>query len=175
MNSSFDSGWYIIYVKSHFEKRVYDSLMELSIDSFLPLVKTIRKWSDRKKIIYKPLFSSYVFVNIKSKIDFHKALSINGAFSYIKFGKEYGKVPSAEINKIKLLIQDEKLSDLELTSSLPKIGEMKKIAYGSLNGLECEILKTNNINKIIVRINSLNQNITASIPLSYLQEIEKIS
>ena len=161
---NFTTGWYALYVKSRWEKKVYESLKEISLESFLPQIKTVRQWSDRKKTILKPLFPSYVFVNINSSLEFHKALSVNGACAYIRFGKEYARVTKKEINQIKLLIGDKNISDIETSLALPKIGEVKKITYGPLNGLECEIIIANNHNKIIARIDSLQQNIMATIP-----------
>ncbi|NQY05368.1 MAG: UpxY family transcription antiterminator [Flavobacteriaceae bacterium] len=157
-------GWHVLYVKSRWEKKVYESLEDNSIESFFPQTKTIKQWSDRKKMVLKPLFPSYVFVKINSSLEFHKALSVNGACAYIRFGKEYARVTEKEINQIKLLIGDKNISDIETNVELPKIGEVKKIACGPLNGLNCEIVKVDNLNKIIVRIDSLQQNIMATIP-----------
>ena len=50
-------------------------------------------------------------------------------------------------------------------------GDIKKIAHGPLSGLECEVLKVGNVNKVIVQIDSLQQNITASIPSYYFEEL----
>jgi transcription antitermination factor NusG len=161
---NFTIGWYALYVKSRWEKNVYESLKDISLESFLPQIKTVKQWSDRKKTILKPLFPSYVFVNINTSLEFHKALSVNGACAYIRFGKEYARVTEKEINQIKLLIGDKNISDIETNVELPKIGEVKKITYGPLNGLDCEIIKADNHNKIIVRIDSLQQNIMATIP-----------
>lgn len=160
-----------MYVNSRSEKKVHENLNDILIESFLPQVKTIRKWSDRKKTIFKPLFPSYIFVNIISSSEFHKALSVNGACAYIRFGKEYASVTEREINQIKLLIEDKNISDIEIISHLPKVGNIRKISYGLLSGLDCEIIKANNNNqnKIIVRIGSLQQSIIAKIPLSYLK------
>lgn len=166
---NFTIGWYVLHVKSRWEKKVYESLKDISLEPFLPQIKTIRQWSDRKKTVLKPLFPSYVFVNINSSLEFHKALSVNGACAYIQFGKEYAMVTEKEINQIKLLIGDENISEFETPTVLPKIGEVKKIAYGPLSGLECEVLKTGNVNKIIVRIHSLQQNLIASFNSKYLQ------
>lgn len=169
---NFDNGWYVLYVKSRCEKKVYESLQELFLDSFLPQVKSLRQWSDRKKMILKPLFPSYVFVNINSSLEFQKALTVNGACTYIRFGKEYARVTDSEITKIKLLVGDKHITDIEMITQLPKVGEIKKIDNGPLIGLECEILKVGNVNKIIVQINSLQQNITACIPSYYFEEFD---
>ena len=166
----FNIGWHLLYVKSRWEKKVHESLQEISLDSFLPQVKRIRQWNDRKKTILKPLFPSYVFVNINSSLEFQKALSVNGVCAYIRFGKEYARVTEKEITQIKLLVGDKDITDIEMNTQLPKVGEIKKITYGPLSGLECEVLKVGNVNKIIVQIDSLQQNITASIPLHYFEE-----
>lgn len=168
---TFNIGWHVLYVKSRWEKKVYASLQEISLESFLPQVKTVQQWSDRKKTIIKPLFPSYVFVNINSSLEFHKALSVNGACAYIRFGKEYARVTEKEVNQIKLLVGAKDVTDVVMDTQLPKVGEIKKIVYGPLSGLECEVLKVGNVNKIIVYIHSLGQNITASIPSYYFEEL----
>lgn len=168
------NGWHVLYVKSRHEKKVYDKLIELSLDAFLPLVKTVKKWSDRKKVVLQPLFPSYVFVNLTSSLDFHKALSVSGACAYIQFGKEYAKVTDQEISKVKFLVEEDRITNIETNTPLPEIGEIKKISHGPLEGLKCEVLRVNNENKIIVRIDSLQQNIIATIPCSYLEQIKQV-
>ncbi|MEW7277050.1 UpxY family transcription antiterminator [Aquimarina sp. 2201CG1-2-11] len=170
MNTSLKTGWYVLYVRSHHEKKVETLLSENGLESFVPLVKTIREWSDRKKVIMKPLFPSYVFAKIQSRSDFHKAMDINGSCSYIRFGKEYAIVSDEEIKRIKFLVNTEDVSDIESNSEIVKEGEVKTIRKGVLAGLECEIVKVNNKDKILVRINSIRQNILATLPEYYFSE-----
>jgi len=167
-------GWYVLRVKSLHERKIYELLSESSIEAFLPLVKTVRNWSDRKKIILKPLFPSYIFVNIQRSLDFFKALDMYGAFSYIHFGNEYAKVPNSEIEKIKFLVGAKEIKGVKLDTQPLKVGDMKKISSGPLNGLECEILKVNNIKKVVVRVTSLRQNITATLPSYYLDDVKEL-
>ncbi len=131
------------------------------------MTTTIRKWSDRTKKIQTPLFPSYVFVNIKSNKDFHDVLTVDSACSFVRFGEEYGRVSQKEINQIKLLVEGKEVTDIQINRELPKIGDKLKINYGQLSGLECEVLRIDNQHKISVRLNSLRQNILATIPLSY--------
>ena len=164
---NFTIGWHVLYVKSRWERRVYESLRDIDLEAFLPEVKTVRKWSDRKKTILLPLFPSYVFVNINSSLEFHKALSVNGACAYIRFGKEYARIREKEISKIKFLIGDKNITDIKTIVQLPKVGDIEKITSGPLSGLDCEIIKAESHNKIIVRIDSLKQNIVATMPLMH--------
>ncbi|KAA1243792.1 UpxY family transcription antiterminator [Aquimarina sp. RZ0] len=168
MSTTLKLGWYVLYVRSCQEKKVHQLLQENQFESFLPMIKTVRQWSDRKKTIYKPFFPSYVFVNIRSPKEFHNVLNVKEACAYIRFGKEYARVTDKEIDQIMLLVGDKNIIDIETSVVFPKVGEIKKINYGSLNGLDCEIIEANNCNKIIVRIDSLQQNIIATIPLHSL-------
>jgi hypothetical protein len=45
-------------------KKVYARLVEKGIETFLPLQKRLKQWSDRKKLVDEPLFRSYIFVRI---------------------------------------------------------------------------------------------------------------
>ena len=62
-----ESKWYAVYTNPRAEKQVHKRLIEAGIESFLPLQKTLRQWSDRKKVVEKPLISSYVFVKASFK------------------------------------------------------------------------------------------------------------
>ncbi len=49
------SKWYAIYTNPRAEKLVHSRLEETGVEVFLPLQKTYRQWSDRKKLVIKPL------------------------------------------------------------------------------------------------------------------------
>ena len=166
------NGWHVIYVKFKHEEKVHRELKKLDIDSFLPMISTVRQWSDRKKKVRIPLFPCYIFVNIKAKLDFHKILSLGSACSFIRFGNEYGRVYQNEIDQIKLMVEAKDLTEIQTNVELPNIGDKLKIEHGELSGLECEVYRIDNNHKVKVRINSLRQNISATIPASYFQKSE---
>lgn len=139
----------------------------MKIDSFLPLAKTISQWSDRKKTIFKPLFPSYVFVNINSSLEFQNALSVDGAFAYIRFGSKYARVTQKEINQIKNFVGDQNISDITTNSKPLEVGEIRKIVYGPMCGMECKVIEVSKANKVIVQIDLLQNIVTASIPAYY--------
>jgi transcription antitermination factor NusG len=165
---SIQNGWYVLYVKSHHERKVSEWLNNLEIKAFLPSVQVQSTRTDRRKMIHKLLFPSYVFVKINSSMDFHKALSVSGACMYIRFGMEYAKVSDTEIKNIEFLLQSKDLTEIETNTENFKVGDLRTISHGPLSGLECQVLNVSNSNKIIIRINSLNKNIMATIPVGYL-------
>lgn len=170
MSKTFKTGWHVLYVRSCQEKKVHELLQENGLNSFLPLIKTVRHWSDRKKVVFKPLFPSYVFVNVNSYKEFHKAISVVGAVDYVRFGNKCALVTQKEISQVKFLIGEEDFSDITINTDPLTVGEIRRINIGVLSGLECQVVRMDNVNKIMVRIESLQQNITATIPSSYLSK-----
>ncbi len=56
-------AWYVLYTSARAEKRAQERLEQVGIQTFLPLHKVKRQWSDRVKEVEVPLFNSYIFVN----------------------------------------------------------------------------------------------------------------
>ena len=59
--------WYVVYTKARNEKKTALILEKSGIDVYCPIVKEVRQWSDRKKTVEVPLFSSYLFVHLAPK------------------------------------------------------------------------------------------------------------
>ena len=161
-------GWYVLYVKTRHEKKINELLQESGVESFLPVVTNLHQWSDRKKKIQKPLFPCYIFVNIQSKNDFFRALNVRGVYKYLCFGDEYAKVKEDEISRVKQLLGLKGVSDVNVVNVIPTVGSKMKVNSGLLKGIECTVILSKNKNKIFVRIDSLRQNIEASVPIEIL-------
>ena len=170
MGNSLRIGWHVLYVKSRHERKVYNSLLELSLKSFLPLIKVKKKWSDRIKIIEKPLFPSYIFVYIEKNNDLHEALNIDGACMFLRTGKEYSTVTSKDIDDIKRLISFDDIVDFSSNADMPREGAMLKIKDGPLSGISCKVINIANTNKIIVSIDSMKQHVSVTLPANYLHK-----
>jgi transcription antitermination factor NusG len=59
--------WYAVYTRPRWEKKVAALLLHKGIESYCPLNKVRRRWSDRTKTIEEPLFKSYVFVKTDAR------------------------------------------------------------------------------------------------------------
>ena len=74
--------WYALYTKPRREQKVAEQLRQLGFTIYLPLKVEVRQWSDRKKKVISPLFSSYVFICIEeSKRD--SVFVIDGLLNYV--------------------------------------------------------------------------------------------
>lgn len=165
---NFNSGWHVLYVRANHEKKIHDLLQDYQLESFLPSIKKIRKYRNCKKLISAPLFPSYVFVKLESTLDLHRALSLKSSCAFIKFAGNYALVTEEEIARIKLLLKINGLREVEVNSNPVEVGDIKMLTVSPFEGMECEVINANNKNKIVVRLKSIGQNITATVPLSYI-------
>ena len=68
-----DCFWYAIRVRSKFENIACATLSDKGYETFLPLYRSRRRWSDRVKELDLPLFPSYLFCrfNVQDRLSAH--------------------------------------------------------------------------------------------------------
>lgn len=164
-NNDFEEKWYAVYTRPRAEKQVYQRLIEQGVETFLPLQKTYRRWSDRKKLVEKPLLSSYIFVKVKRK-NFPLVFKVNGVVKFVTFEGTPASIPQRQIDNLRLLINSD--AEIEISSEKFAAGDNVEVISGSLIGLTGELIKTGGKNRVIVRIDRLDQNIVVTIPVTFL-------
>ena len=160
-----EKKWFAVYTKSRSEKRVYERLLQNNIESYLPLQKTLKQWSDRKKWVEQPLFTSYVFVHIEQK-DYQSVLQTDGVVKFIGFEGRAVSIPEGQINSLKLLVDSQ--ADIEVSTMDFEEGREVKVAVGPMKGLLGKLVKQGSKKRFIVRIDQINQSLLVNIPISYL-------
>jgi transcription antitermination factor NusG len=93
--------WYVAYTSANHEKRVTEQFLQRSVDHFLPLYESVRRWKDRRVTLQLPLFPGYIFVRL-ALCDRLKILQVPGVARLIGFngqprlgaGSESSAVPS---------------------------------------------------------------------------------
>lgn len=160
--------WYAIYTHPRAEKQVYTRLVEIGVETFLPLQKTYRQWSDRKKLVEKPLLSSYVFVKVIQK-EFPKVYRTNGVVKFVSFEGQPVSIPQNQIDNLRLLVNSD--AEIEVSSEKFAQGDQVEVISGSMTGLTGELIKIGGKNRVIVRIDKLEQNILLTIPVTFLRKM----
>jgi len=165
--NTFTCGWYLIYTRPSLENKVARQLSQIGINFLLPKTRILRQWHDRKKLIDKPLFPSYIFVKITSLPDYYNCTKIDGFCFFIKFGNQFTLISQKIIDDISLIT--DKGSTVEASSDSIEPGEKMIIRHGPLCGLSCEVVKYNGKQKVCVRINLIGRTILADVPSALLQ------
>jgi transcription antitermination factor NusG len=167
-NTNSEEKWYALYTRPRAEKLVYQRLVEAAIETFLPLQKTYRMWSDRKKLVEKPLLTSYIFVRT-SKKNFPKVYKTNGVVKFVSFEGQPVSIPQNQIDNLRLLINSN--AEVEVSSEKFTAGDNVEVVSGSLVGLTGELVKIGSQNRVVVRIDRLDQNLIVKIPKAFLRKV----
>ncbi len=164
-----EKQWYALYTRSRAEKKVYDVLINEGITAYLPLIKKVRNWSDRKKIVDAPLFNSYVFVMVNEK-DYYKALNVFGALRYITFEGKPVAIPEKQIIAIQRYV-DDPLTE-EDADMILEPGQLVVIRTGPMEGLTGELVSYKNKFRLLVHIETIGQIISINIPRSKVEPVK---
>ena len=164
------TNWYAVYTRPRFEKQVLKGLLDQGIEGYLPLIKTMRQWSDRKKMVEVPLFSSYVFVHI-NRSSYDQVLQTHGVVKYITFEGKAATIPSDQIDSLKIIIDSNE--KVETTWESRRKGDQVIVTAGSLKGLKGELITEGNRKKVLVRIQGIDQNLTVEVHSSLIEAIRE--
>ena len=92
--------WYAAYICANHEKRVRGQLEQRSVESFLPVYETVRRWKDRRMHLQLPLFPGYVFVRLALS-DRLRVLQVPGVVRLVGFNGQPSALPDEEIEALK--------------------------------------------------------------------------
>lgn len=163
-------AWYAIYTKVNCEKKIFQGLQEEKVESYLPLRKTLRQWSDRKKWIEEPLFRCYLFVRVSYK-EFFNVLSIPGVVCYVSFGGEPQTVPDHQINNVKTLVEQNEI-DITVSKERLRKGRKAEVLVGPLKGLIGEIVEVAGQHRILIHIETMGFCLQANISRDEVEILE---
>ena len=161
--------WFAVYTRPRWEKKVHKLLEEKGIESYCPLNKVHRKWSDRIKIIDEPLFKSYVFVKVNEE---EKTLvrMVNGVVNFIYWLGKPASIKEKEIDTIKRFLNDH--HDVEVRAVDIKAGKKVMVQSGILMGKEGTVKKVLH-KKVEVVIESIGFVLSAYIDKSKILLLNK--
>ncbi len=151
--------WYAIYTRPRWEKKVHLLLQQKDIESYCPLNRVRKKWSDRIKIVHEPLFKSYVFVKI---LDVDKSLVrlTTGVMNFIYWDGKPAIIREKEIHIIKKFLNE--YDDVTVEKIQLEKNERVHIDAGPLMGLEGKIIEIRS-KTVKVIIDSLGYALVATI------------
>ena len=162
-------NWIAVYTKSRHEQIVVNELNKKNIESYCPMFKERRQWSDRKKWVHFPLFRSYVFANIEINENIYVLQTI-GVNKIVKFQEKISIIPDQVIDNIKNIIEGG--YNVEQTDYFIK-GDEVRVVSGPLKGLDGVVLDLRGANKIIIKIESIQQAFSVEISSSLIKSKKK--
>jgi transcription antitermination factor NusG len=156
--------WLAVYSRPRWEKKVNQLLTEKGFESYCPLNKVRRKWSDRVKVVEEPLFKSYVFVKVKEE-DRTAVRMTSGVINFVYWDGKPAVIKEREINAIKRFLGE--YENVELEPMDLKVHQRVKIIKGPLMDHEGEVVDVKR-KTVKVAIDSLGYTLVAYIDRSKL-------
>src|ERR1019366_8561182 len=154
-------SWYAIQTRVRFEKKVAFQLQAKGIETFLPFIKQVHRWSDRHQVIELPLFPGYGFVRIPAAPDHRlRVVQTVGLTGFVTMNGAPIPVPEKQIEDVQLL----------LSNNLPcrtypfiNVGQRVRIRGGSLDGVEGMLVSENKDHSLVISIESIQRSLAIRI------------
>jgi transcription antitermination factor NusG len=152
--------WYAIQTRYRFERRVAAQLQNKEVETFLPLLEEIHRWSDRQKSVEVPLFSGYVFVRLfPSSASRLSVVRTEGVMGFVTFRGDATPIPSKQIEDLQRLLSQKVPCSLH---AFLKIGQRVRIRGGCLDGLE-GILEQSGRKHLVISIECIQRSVAIQI------------
>lgn len=130
-------NWYAIYTRPRWEKKVVRQLEEREIEHYCPMVKVERQWSDRRKIVFEPLFSGYVFVRVNEK-DMAPVKKLDGYINFVYWLSKPAVIRSEEIDAIRQFLLD--FDRVQVEKTRVNLDDQVKIINGPFLEMEGKVV-----------------------------------
>jgi transcription antitermination factor NusG len=162
-----DSPWWAIYTRYQCEKTVAQNLSTKDFEVFLPLYKSVRRWTDRQKTLSLPIFPGYVFV--RGGLDRRlEIVTTPGVQMILFYGEQVATIPEAEIHAIRRTVEGP--CRIEPHPYL-KCGERVHVTRGSLRGIEGVLVRKKNLYRLVLSMDLLARSVAVEINASDVEPV----
>ena len=159
--------WLAVYTRPRWEKKVNKLLNEKGVESYCPLNKIRRRWSDRIKTVEEPLFKSYVFVKVNEE-DRTNVRMTNGVINFVYWNGKPAVIKEKEIAAIKRFLDE--YENVEVKPMDLKINQRVIITGGPLMDQQGKIVSVRQ-KTVKVAIDSLGYILVAHIERTKLSSV----
>lgn len=145
--------WYAAYTSANHEKRVAEQLGVRSVEHFVPLYESVRRWKDRKVRLQLPLFPGYVFVRLALR-DRLQVLQVPGVARLVGFNGLPCALPDAEIEAMRSCLARKVSVE---PHPWVQVGRRVRVKAGPLEGLEGIVIRKKNRLRFVISLDLINR------------------
>jgi transcription termination/antitermination protein NusG len=153
--------WYAVRTRSRHEKLVSRQLESQGIQSFLPVITKISKWSDRRKEVELPLFSGYAFVRLDhASGERVRVLQTQGVVNFVGVQGSGVPIPDQEIENINILLAS-KVTYQE--RPYLQVGQRVRVCGGALDGVQGILAAENSDRSLVISVGLIQRSISVRV------------
>ncbi len=151
-----EKNWYVGYVRSCQERRVVSALLAAGEECYLPVRKERRRWSDRVKTVEVLLLKGMVFIRTTNARRIPLLQGIYGLCSFMADKSTHRPVtiPDAQMEAFMFMV-DRSSKPVTVSTAYFSPGDNVRICYGSMAGLEGELIRIGSSHRLVLRLQNL--------------------
>ena len=160
-------NWYAVKTCPRHEKRVHEDLKLSSLESFLPLYETVRRWKNGCKArVELPLFPGYLFARINPRERF-KVLSLPGAVAIVGSPSGPWPLPEAEIATLRASMQSQKFAPHAYLA----MGQRVRIKSGPLANMTGFLVRESEGFRMVLTVEMIRQSAAVEVDADNVEPI----
>ncbi len=162
-----DPLWYAAYTSANHEKRVSEQLGVRSVEHFVPLYESVRRWKDRKVRLHLPLFPGYVFVRLALR-DRLRVLQVPGVARLVGLNGSPCALPDSEIEALKAGLASGVRSE---PHPYLTVGRRVRVKAGPLEGLQGIVVRRKNRFRLVISLELIHRAASVEVEAADLERI----
>lgn len=153
-----ESNWYAVHTVARHEKRIAAQFEEKHMCAFLPLLRQIHRWSDRRAVVEIPMFSCYAFVRMVQTVEERlKVLRTPGVLGFVGNERQGTPIPDEQIESLQVAIREKIPCTVH---PFINIGQRVRIRGGSLDGVEGILVRQAGDQSLVVSVELLQRSVS---------------
>jgi transcription termination/antitermination protein NusG len=152
-----ESNWYAVHTMARHEKRIAAQFEEKHVRTFLPLLREVRRWSDRRSTVEVPMFSCYAFVHITQTTQERlKVLRTPGVLSFVGTEKHGTPIPEEQIESLRTAV-NRNISFVP--HAFIAAGSRVIVRGGSLDGVQGILVRQGGNESLVLSVELLHRSV----------------
>jgi transcription antitermination factor NusG len=162
-----DYNWYALFARHQHEQSVAYALSSKGQEVYLPLYRSVRRWADRVKHVWLPLFPCYMFIRGGTDRQL-QVLTTPGVIQIVGWGGHPAIVSMEELDAVRRIIE----SSLTVEPHpFLRCGDRVRVKSGPLLGLEGILTRTKGTARLVVSMEMLGRSAAVEIHESQVERI----
>lgn len=164
----FEPRWYAAYTCANHEKRVAGQLAQRSLEHFLPLYETVRRWKDRRVRLELPLFPGYVFARLALR-ERLRVLQIPSVVRLVGFNGHPSPLPDAEIEALRTGLTRQLCAE---PHPYLTVGRRARIIRGPLEGCKGVLIRKKGLLRVVLSIDLIRRSAAVEVDSADVEPLQ---
>ena len=160
--------WYSLQVRSRHERTTGLMLQSKGFETFVPMYRSHRMWSDRVKEIELPVFACYVFCRFQLN---DRLVSVNTTPGVVRILGVGNRPEPLEEHEILALQRADNSGLIAGPCPYLKSGSIMRICQGPLSRLEGIYVCSKNSHRVVISVTMLQRSVAVEVDLAWLEPV----